>query len=558
MRGRKIILLFILGIFLIGVAAAGTYCCEKTKLGAWCQNVNTESECDITSINPVTSEPFKSTNAFCESTDYCRPGTCVNNLEGTCIPSPKSVCFGNGGFWSEQTKSELEQCKLGCCLIGDQAAFVTQTACNRMSANYGLNIDWRGNINDEFTCLIAASPSEKGACVFTKNYVKTCGMTTKEKCQNEIAKNSAYSDVEFHGGYLCSAQAELGTSCAPTGRTVCDDKDDVRFVDSCNQLGNIYDYAYSPDNPGKNANYLTDYWTMMKEPTCSNNAGNKDSATCGDCDYLSGSMCKKKGVGESVSSGEYLCKNLDCVGYNKESFDGTNSYPKHGETWCVTDNITSGYNPGTTFFRKICYDGEVTIEECGVPDSTRQEICNEKVSENGFRMASCKVNLWGDCYTQTSAENCLDVNLRDCNWLSGEQWNGYSFFTGDEGTYLSDTSTQGEVGACVPKFQPGFERDTSQNVGGTSCTSARAVCNVRMIRGAFGGEWKCKEGGLDGKGNNCYCIDDANGNYDSGATWASSMNKICVQMGDCGIKNNFLNKPGFAYSDVIKMLNISE
>jgi len=79
-----------------------------------------------------------------------------------------------------------------------------------------------------------------------------------------------------------------------------------------------------------------------------------------------------------------------------------------------------------------------------------------------------------------------------------------------------------------------------------------------MIRGAFGGEWKCKEGGLDGKGNNCYCIDDANGNYDSGATWASSMNKICVQMGDCGIKNNFLNKPGFAYSDVIKMLNISE
>ncbi|MCX5719174.1 MAG: hypothetical protein NT055_04280, partial [Nitrospirae bacterium] len=87
MKRGKIILLLVLGIFLIGVVSA-TYCCEKTKLGAWCQSVSSESQCDITSINPVTSEPFKSTNAFCDSTDFCKPVTCVNNLDGMCISSP--------------------------------------------------------------------------------------------------------------------------------------------------------------------------------------------------------------------------------------------------------------------------------------------------------------------------------------------------------------------------------------------------------------------------------------------------------------------------------------
>jgi len=559
---RKIILLFVLGIFLIGIVSAGNFCCEKTKQGAWCQNVNLESECDITTVNEVTSEPFRSTNAFCESTEFCQPGVCVDNEEGTCIPSAKSVCLGNHGFWSGQPKSEIEQCQLGCCLIGDSAAFVTQTACTKMSNDYGLNIDWKANINDELSCLVSASPKEKGACVFTKNYVKTCEITTKEKCQNEIAKNSVYSNVEFHGGYLCTAQAELGTNCAPTGRTVCDDKNDVRFVDMCNQPANIYDYRYSPDNPNKEANYLTDYWTTIKKPTCTDlegdNPANKDSATCGDCDYLSGSMCKKKGIGESVSSGDYLCKNLDCVGYNKEGFDGTTHYPQHEETWCTTDNITVGYNPGTTFFRKMCYDGEVTIEECGMPDSTRQEVCNEAVSENGFRTGSCKVNQWGSCYAQNNSADCLDANLRDCNWL---QWNGYYFTTDDSGTYLKNITggASNEVGMCVPIFAPGFERDESQTVlGAVSCSLARSICSVRMTRGAFGGAWSCKTNAVDGWYNNCSCVNNADDVYDGGATWASELNGICVQMGDCGVKNNFLNKPGFVYSDVIKKLNISK
>lgn len=569
-RWYLILGLFVLGIFLIGIVSASTFCCEKTKQGAWCQNVNAESECDITSINPVTNEPFKSTNAFCESTDFCKPIICIDNIEGTCIPSPKSVCLGNGGAPSEQPRSEIEQCQLGCCLIGDQAAFVTQTSCNRMSTNYGLTIDWRGNINDEISCLISASPKEKGACVYTKNYVKTCEITTKETCQNERATNSVYSNVEFHGGYLCTAQAELGTNCAPTGRTVCDDKNDVRFVDSCNQPANIYDYDYSPTNPGKNANYLTDYWTTIKTPICGDSAGNKDSATCGDCDYLSGSMCKQKKAGDSVSSGDYLCKNLDCVNYKGEGFTGNKAgtagidYPKHEETWCTTDNITagsnitSGYTPGTTFFRKICYDGEVTVEECGSPDSTRQEVCNEAVASNGFRSASCKVNIWGNCYSQNSSADCLDINLRDCNWL---QWNGYYFTTDDLGTYLKNVTggASNEVGMCVPMFPPGFERDESQNViGGTSCALANSICYVRMTRGAFGGEWKCGTNAIDGWYNNCSCINNANDNYDSGATWASQMNGICTQMGDCGVKHNFLDKAGYTYSDVIKKVNVSK
>ncbi len=570
-RGYLILGLFILGIFLIGiVGGATTYCCEKTKQGAWCQNVNSESECDITSINPVTNEPFVSTNAFCDSTDFCKPVTCIDNLEGRCISSPKSVCLGNGGAPSEQPKSEIQQCQLGCCLIGDSAAFITHTACNKRVTYYGVNTDWKANINDELTCLASASPRTKGACVYTKDLVKTCEFTTKEKCQNEIAINSAYSDTKFHGGYLCSAQVELGTSCAPTGKTICDDKYDVRFVDSCNQLGNIYDYRYSPDNPNKEANYLTDYWTTIKEPTCttSDNPANKDSPTCGDCDSLGGSMCKKKSAGDSVSSGNYLCKNLDCVNYRGQGFT-SERYPKHGETWCATDNITAGYynpgtnttggyNPGTTSFKMICSNGEVTNEECPLIDSTRQEICNENISADGFRRANCKGNLWGDCAFQNTSADCRDVNLRDCNWIS---WNGYYFTINDNGMYLkNDTGgATNEVGTCVPKFQPGFERDEKQNViGGGTCSLANSVCYVRMTRGAFGGTWSCKTGVIDGWYNNCSCINDANNAYDKGATWASGLNGICVQMGDCGVKQNFLDKPGYSYPDVTKMFNISK
>jgi hypothetical protein len=353
MRKNLILVTLILGIFLLGIASAATYCCEKTKQGAWCQNVNSESLCDA---------GFRKIPAACDATSYCKTGTCINGQEGTCMPSTQAVCEQNYGYWSEKLKAELPQCQPGCCLIGDQAAFVTQVSCSRMSSLYGVESNWQPNVNSELECLASANPRAKGACVFTKNYAKACTSSTKKDCQT-TAKNSAYSDVTFHEDYLCSSQ-ELGAICAKTTNTQCDEKNDVRFVDSCGNLANIYASSKINDE---------NYWTKIQEPGCtsSNNPSNKNSATCGDCDYLSGSMCKKKATGDSVNAGNYICKDLDCKGYSGQGFDGNTKYPKHGETWCATDTITTDNNaPGSTYFKLACYNGEVTKEEC---DSTRQK-----------------------------------------------------------------------------------------------------------------------------------------------------------------------------------------
>jgi hypothetical protein len=86
-----------------------TVCCEQTTSGAFCQNVPS-SECKPGSRQVPTS---------CESTSYCKAGTCYDSTEGTCLDNtPQLVCNANGGVWSEETPP---QCSLGCCILGDQA-----------------------------------------------------------------------------------------------------------------------------------------------------------------------------------------------------------------------------------------------------------------------------------------------------------------------------------------------------------------------------------------------------------------------------------------------------
>ncbi len=515
--------LFIFAIFLVGNVSATTYCCEKTTSGAWCQNVNSESLCS-TATNPINGESFKKTAASCDATSYCKPGTCIDGQEGICMPNtPQIVCSENYGYWSEQPKNELEQCQLGCCLIGDQAAFVTQVACNRMSSFYGLQINWQKNINNEISCLASANPQAKGACVFTKNYVKTCALTTKKEC-NDKAKSSGLSEVEFHAGYLCSAQ-ELGTNCAKpkTIQTTCDDRDDVRFVDTCGNLANIYD-AEKINNEN--------YWTYIQEPTCGDNAGNKNSKTCGNCDYLSGSMCKKKKAGEAVNYGDFICKDLDCKDYGG-SYSGNFNYPHHGETWCATDSKSGESAPGATYFKLMCYNGEVTKEEC---DSTRQKVCSEKADEqSGFMSANCKVNIWQDCVSQNTSASCEDVNVRDCKWV---EWNGYYFTS--EGLKNDSDSTKG---TCVPRYPPGFERDGSNNViGGEACGAASSVCYVKYTKKIYQSDekWNCNENDPNA---NCSCLTDE---------WKNGLNSICTQLGDCGNKENYMGAFGYQFDDIIK------
>jgi hypothetical protein len=518
-RGKTISLIFILWIFLIGTVNA-IVCCERTNSGAWCQNVVLGGDC-ATGNNPLTGQPYRKIAAYCEATSYCKPGTCINNQEGTCMSNtPEIVCEGNYGFWSDKPKEEIPQCKLGCCLIGDQAAFVTQVGCNRLSSLYGLEVNYRTDIDNEFECLVSANPGVKGACVYTANYIKTCELTTKKECQDK-QKSSASTDVKFHEGYLCSAN-ELGTICAKSQQTKCEG-DDVYFVDTCGNLANLYDSSKINDEL---------YWTKIQEPTCTStsNPGNKDSAKCGDCDYYSGSMCQEKKTGDSVDYGNYLCKDLDCKDY-RGAYSGSStgiatasSYPKHGESWCATDAKKGNENhPGSVYYRLLCYNGEVSVEIC---DTTRQKICAQKKDEeSGFFTGNCKVNIWQDCSSQTTKEACEDVNARDCKWITEKAGTGGGNYYFTEEGMKNDEENKG---ACAPKYNPGFERDGSNNaIGGETCGIANAICYVKMEKGLLDAKWKCTQ--------NCSCLD---------SNWEKGLNKICSSLGDCGSNTNLIGKNG--------------
>jgi len=209
-------------------AVETSYCCEKTTDGAWCQNAPS-SDCN---------SAFRKTPTSCESTSYCRLGCCYDSQEGTCMENtPQKVCEEGNGIWQSDAECDIPQCTLGCCLIGDQASFVTQTRCKKLASLYGLEINFRTDLGDEVSCIASATSDAKGACVFEKEYARTCIFTTKKECTQMTGNGT----TEFHEGYLCSADS-LGTVCGPTEKTTCvEGREEVFFVDSCGNLANIYD-----------------------------------------------------------------------------------------------------------------------------------------------------------------------------------------------------------------------------------------------------------------------------------------------------------------------------
>jgi hypothetical protein len=509
----KINLVLILGIFLIGIASA-SYCCERTTSGAYCQNVNEASQCAV-GVNPITNEQYKSIPALCEATSYCKIGTCVNAAEGTCLSSPKIICEANGGSWKPESADKIPQCKRGCCLIGSNAAFVTKITCNKFSDMYSVTTRFQEGITDELTCLANANPTDEGACVYAQEYSTTCKRTTREDC-NAMTKNSSVSNITFHSGYLCTAE-DLGSVCSKptssTAQTRCDDNGDVRFVDGCGNLANVYDSSKIGD---------FNYWEKITEPdtTQDDGDGNKNSATFGDCDYLSGSICGEK-ENSPVNAGNYICKNLDCVNYQGEYYGG-GDFPRHGESWCAVTGTQDAV--GSTYFKMLCMNGEVTLDEC---DSGRDEICwqNESAYIQGFSLANCRKNYWEDCTSQNKSEDCEDTNERDCKWIS---YRDYSF-TEDKGLFPDE-----EVGGvCVPKYPPAFERDQNREViGGEMCAAATSYCLVMYEKKGVFDDFDCEE--------NCYCDPD-DSSYDD---FAKHINEICTSIGDCGVKTNYFEKDG--------------
>lgn len=499
---NKKLIILVLGIFLISFAYAAdgetgvSFCCEKTTDGAWCQNAD-ESKCD---------GGYRAVPTSCEATSYCSLGCCYDSQEGTCMENtPEVICNNNGGIFSpDSAQCDIPQCTLGCCLMGDQAAFVTQTRCKRLSALYGLEIDFRTEIQNELTCIASARPDIEGACVFEEDFERTCKRTKKSECQ-EMGADSENSTIKFYEEKLCSDD-KLGTNCGPTTRTTCvEDDDAVYFLDSCGNLANVYDAEKINDK-----NYWADIYS--KAESCNPLNSNADSPTCGNCDYYLGSTCRtyQRGVDEvRPEIGDNICRDLGCE-YEGQTYE-------HGETWCAqasgTSVIVEGVEvnptpqsilsenlPGSRYFRLVCYDGEVTVEPCA---DFRQEYCLQ-TEVNGFSSAACVANKWQDCTSQTDPEECENRDQRDCKWVEAYDKQG-----------------------CIPLYAPGFDFWNPESEANSICNLLTGTCKVIFEEKILEDE-ECVD--------NCECLED---------DAEEKANYACSSLGDCGVKQNYLGVEGF-------------
>jgi hypothetical protein len=537
------VLLGVLIIFSINIVNA--ICCEQTTDSGICLNVGDEQYCN---------DEFRIADTACESTQYCSTGTCVNNAEGTCMVSSSATCDPNlGGYWYDDFPQDLSECKFGCCLIGEGAAFVPQITCYKMAADIEVQPDFRATITTQEKCLQMGGPTNKGACVFQTEIGRECTIETRENCNEEAGQ-------EFSVGLLCSAP-KLGTICKMTQRTTCvEGRHEVFFVDSCENPANVYD-ASQVD--------IIDYWTYMKDPaspgTCYYGDANTKSPTCGNCNYIGGSTCAEKKIGQNVRYGNYICKDLSC-----DDYDGDGYREAHGSAWCfepLEDFETA--KPGDSSYRLYCYNGEIQWESCG---NLREKLCKQDGTE-----ANCLMNRWQYCMLQDNKKDCLNTEKRDCKIVKGiskKNEDGKDILF-DNSDGLSDPIKA----ICVAKYPPGFNFWASdiKILGISPKISPTEVCgsaNAYSIGGYFKRiltEWEAIKGECFGEcieeceektlvklcQKGCFKDCDSSESFEDQAdgkslgdvdlvkNWAKNQEDLCMALGDCGVKANYIEQDGY-------------
>src|SRR3989344_3963512 len=484
------IVLIVAGVSLVGAAA--TVCCEKTTSGLFCQDVPAE-QC---------ASDSRSVPSACSSVSYCKPGVCYDSNEGACVSNtPEIVCNANNGIWSATSPP---QCSLGCCILGDQAAFVSLVRCKKLSGFLGLQTNFKKTIDNEVSCILEVQQQDKGACVYEFEFAKTCKFTTREECS--LGVNGTDTKGSFFKNKLCSAE-ELGTSCGPTKNTICvPGKDQVYFVDTCGNPANVYDSSKQTDK---------DYWTNVKDVAESCNAGkaNGNSPTCGNCNYLLGSVCRAA-TSETArpSMGATICADLNC----KTTQNGK-AY-KHGESWCVFNDegdTGNGINSvGSRFYKHICVNGDEVLEQCA--DFRQEECIEDEISTTlgTFSQAACRVNRWQDCTGQIDKLDCENRDRRDCFWKEGVKLAQYE---------QNETVT----GTCLPLNPPGLKFWEGAETQGI-CAQGNNGCVVTYEKGLLNKEEKCID--------NCECLLPL---------WEKEKSEICRALGDCGPNINWIGQRGY-------------
>lgn len=482
----------------------GVQTCMLSKEGKACQEY-TASECASKCAGACIPSSRKNVAA-------CKPGTCYDSKEGTCqAGSPQSTCTATGGQWFDDPYENIPQCREGCCLIGGKARFITEQQCTRQANFLGAPKEFRANIRNEIQCLSLGTVQEEGACVFVKEFERTCKFTTKAQCLQFKG--------DFHSQLLCS-NSMLNTTCTPQHTTGCgtalDGTQKVYWFDSCGNRENVYDYnkRIELQRLGK---------VIPANETCSvDSRGNPvaNARLCGNCNYLLGSACGKATDQEKAAIGEYVCKDLSCV-------DESGKKRAHGESWCAYQGAVGldvaknrGMDtPGSRHFRKVCVKGDVRTEPCA---DYRNEICIEsqtKIEVGTFSSAACRINLAYQCFDYNGIAN--DPKNRDMgeNALQLKQQERNRKCEQNPDCFVKHVKIgkDFQFDYCVPKVKPGF---ASSERGEIVCSQANVKCKAIWVKELSG--WKCKA--------NCDC---------QKAVFAEQMNNLCMSLGDCGGQVNY-------------------
>lgn len=274
-------------------------CCEKTVDGEYCQFVP-EENC---------SDDFRKVPKLCEETEFCEPGCCYSPNTGWCNErTPERSC---NGIWEEDPLCNIAECHRGCCVLGNNAIWATERECEVKAGFYGLETEFRPDVNSELECIFLTERDDEGACVLSD----TCKFTTRESCES--------MNGYFYENIFCSDDG-LGTDCQAQDHVGC---------------------AENENGDGQSA-----YWF--------DSCGNKEEVK-EECSIFAGTMC-------ALVDEDFTCRSINC------EVDGRTR--KNGESWCEYDGtIGKGRDPvGSRHVKHICFMGEERIEPC---QDYRNQIC---------------------------------------------------------------------------------------------------------------------------------------------------------------------------------------
>lgn len=333
----------------VDAAQAGDVCCEETRTGSTCQEAPPEQ------CNP----DFAMSPTLCENTNFCDSGCCVSPTTGLCNKGTgKRDCERMDGLFDDDGLCNIEDCEMGCCILGENTLFTTEANCIYEGNTQGdILTEYRPEITSHIECAFLAESGKTGACVYESGDETKCVSTSLEDCVERTG-----SEVNFYPETLCS-NPELNTTCLAQNYTNCvPGEEDVYWFDSCSNKEEIAE----------------------------------------DCDYYRGDYCKKNDNGAS-------CEDIKC--YTSEGVK------QEGESWCSYDGyIGDGKDPaGSRHVKHICHMGTERILPCA---DHRQEICvqEDATAADGstFLQAACRPNQWRTCMDY-NRENDGDAIEEKCN-----------------------------------------------------------------------------------------------------------------------------------------------